>query len=253
VPLFEAIRLALAQIRVQKLKSFFTLIGVAIGVMFLIAIVSIINGVGRYVEDDLVGKLITKNSFEVRSRPNIQMGDMDESEWRALRSRPRITEDDIPVVVASLPPSARWSVEGSGSVSVESRYAKPRTLTIQCVDGAWFDTAADEFESRGADKGCAVGAVSLDVRATDHEIRRACEVAFDDWISTIADRLPLRTERDRRSFATATVAAFEGAFVLARATKSGEPFRHAGRWLSLALVAQTTPKSERKPTSRKRR
>jgi len=139
VPLFEAIRLALAQIRVQKLKSFFTLIGVAIGVMFLIAIVSIINGVGRYVEDDLVGKLITKNSFEVRSRPNIQMGDMDESEWRALRSRPRITEDDIPVVVASLPPSARWSVEGSGSVSVESRYAKPRTLTIQCVDGAWFD------------------------------------------------------------------------------------------------------------------
>ena len=139
MPLFEAIRLALAQIRVQKLKSFFTLIGVAIGVMFLIAIVSIINGVGRYVEDDLVGKLITKNSFEVRSRPNIQMGDMDESEWRALRSRPRITEDDIPVVVASLPPSARWSVEGSGVVSVESRYAKPRTLTIQCVDGAWFD------------------------------------------------------------------------------------------------------------------
>jgi putative ABC transport system permease protein len=139
VPLLEAIRLALAQIRVQKLKSFFTLIGVAIGVMFLIAIVSIINGVGRYVEDDLVGKLITKNSFEVRSRPNIQMGDMDESEWRALRSRPRITEDDIPVVVASLPPSARWSIEGSGTVSVESRYAKPRTLTIQCVDGAWFD------------------------------------------------------------------------------------------------------------------
>jgi len=118
---------------------------------------------------------------------------------------------------------------------------------------AWFDTAADEFESRGADKGCAVGAVSLDVRATDHEIRRACEVAFDDWIATVADRLPLRTERDRRSFATATVAAFEGAFVLARATKSGEPFRHAGRWLSLALVAQTTPKSERKPASRKRR
>jgi putative ABC transport system permease protein len=139
VPLLEAIKLALAQIRVQKLKSFFTLIGVAIGVMFLIAIVSIINGVGRYMEDDLVGKLITKNSFEVRSRPNIQMGDVDESEWRSYRSRPRITEDDIPVVVAALPPSARWSVEGSGVVPVVSAYAKPRSLTIQCVDGAWFD------------------------------------------------------------------------------------------------------------------
>ena len=114
MPIFEAIRLALAQIRVQKLKSFFTLIGVAIGVMFLIAIVSIVEGVGRYMEDDLVGKLITKNSFDLRQRPNLQMGDVDESERRAWRSRPRITEDDIPVVVAALPPSARWAVEANG-------------------------------------------------------------------------------------------------------------------------------------------
>ena len=139
MPLLEAIRLALAQIRVQKLKSFFTLIGVAIGVMFLIAIVSIVEGVGRYMEDDLVGKLITKNSFELRSRPNIQMGDIDESEWRSWRNRPRITEDDVPVVVAALPPSARWSVEASGNLSFESRYAKPRSVSIQCVDGSWFD------------------------------------------------------------------------------------------------------------------
>ena len=37
MPFVEAIWLALAQIRVQKLKSFFTLLGVCIGVMFLIA------------------------------------------------------------------------------------------------------------------------------------------------------------------------------------------------------------------------
>ncbi|HUQ81672.1 MAG TPA: ABC transporter permease [Gemmatimonadaceae bacterium] len=139
MPLFEAVRLALAQIRVQKLKSFFTLIGVAIGVMFLIAIVSIVEGVGRYMEDDLVGKLITKNSFDVRTRPSIQMGDVDESEYRTWRNRPRITEDDVPVVVAGLPPSARWSIQADGNLMVESRYAKPRTLTINCVDGAWFD------------------------------------------------------------------------------------------------------------------
>ena len=35
---FEAIRLALSQIRVQKLKSFFTLLGVMIGVTFLIGL-----------------------------------------------------------------------------------------------------------------------------------------------------------------------------------------------------------------------
>ena len=48
--LHEAVRLALGQIRAQKLKSFFTLIGVTIGVMFLIAVVSIIEGMGRYME-----------------------------------------------------------------------------------------------------------------------------------------------------------------------------------------------------------
>lgn len=139
MPIFEAIKLALAQIRVQKLKSFFTLIGVAIGVMFLIAIVSIVEGMGRYVEDDLVGKLITKNSFVLRQRPNIQIGDVDESERRSWRSRPRITEDDVPVVTAVLPPSVRWSIEGQGNLTVESRYAKPRSVTIEAVDGSWFD------------------------------------------------------------------------------------------------------------------
>jgi putative ABC transport system permease protein len=139
MPLLEAIRLALAQIRVQKLKSFFTLIGVAIGVMFLIAIVSIVEGVGRYMEDDLVGKLITKNSFQLRRTPNIQLGEVDESEWRSWRTRPPITEADVPVVVAALPPSARWSIEATGQLSLESRYGRPRVVAIQCVEGAWFD------------------------------------------------------------------------------------------------------------------
>ena len=44
---FEPIASALQQIRVQKLKSFFTLIGVIIGVMFLIAVVSIVEGMNR--------------------------------------------------------------------------------------------------------------------------------------------------------------------------------------------------------------
>ena len=42
--LLEAVRLALQQIRVQKLKSFFTVLGVLIGVMFLIAVISIVQG-----------------------------------------------------------------------------------------------------------------------------------------------------------------------------------------------------------------
>ncbi len=61
----------------QKLKSFFTLIGVTIGVTFLIAVVSIVGGMSRYMKDDLVGKLIAVNSFNLRQRPDIQTGRRD--------------------------------------------------------------------------------------------------------------------------------------------------------------------------------
>src|SRR3990172_6034969 len=105
--LFEAVRLALAQIRVQKLKSFFTLLGVAIGVMFLIAVVSIVEGMGRYMEEDLVGKIIAKGSFELRHRPNINIGDVDEAEWRSWRYRPRISENDVGPVSEVVAPSTR--------------------------------------------------------------------------------------------------------------------------------------------------
>ena len=40
----------------QKLKSFFTLLGVMIGVMFLIAVVSIVEGMGKYMEEDFAGQ-----------------------------------------------------------------------------------------------------------------------------------------------------------------------------------------------------
>lgn len=138
MPLIEAVRLALATIHAQKLKSFFTLLGVTIGVMFLIAIVSIVNGMGRFMEEDLVGKLIPKNSFELRRRPNITMGDIDESEWREWAQRPRLREDDVKPVIAELPPTASWAFYSEDNVTVESRYGRPRTISLSVVDGDWF-------------------------------------------------------------------------------------------------------------------
>ena len=136
--LFEAVRLALAQIRVQKLKSFFTLIGVTIGVMFLIAVVSIVEGMGRYMEEDLVGKIIAKGSFEVRYRPNIQLGDVDEAEWRSWRNRPRITEDDVVPVTGVLAPTTNWAVLAYDQLGAESRYARPKRVEVNCVSEQWF-------------------------------------------------------------------------------------------------------------------
>src|SRR3954469_24076798 len=98
----ESVRLALNTIRVQKLKSFFTLLGVTIGVMFLIGVVSIVEGMGRYMKDELVGKLIGVNTFELRRRPNINLGDVTDETINEWRRRPRIFEYDVDPVVASL-------------------------------------------------------------------------------------------------------------------------------------------------------
>src|SRR5512138_2234830 len=102
--LIEAVRLALAQIRVQKLKSFFTAIGVMISVMFLIAIVSIVQGMSRYVEEDFAGKFLGVNTFNLRQRPDISLSDVSEEEWRSWQRRPHITPDDGEAVRAVLPP-----------------------------------------------------------------------------------------------------------------------------------------------------
>ena len=118
MPLFEAIGLALSQLRVQKLKSFFTLIGVTISVMFLIAVVSIVQGMSKYVEEDFAGKFLGVNTFNLRRFPDIQ-NDVTEEEWRGWQRRPRITIDDAMAVKAALPPDARWAMHdvtwGQGS------------------------------------------------------------------------------------------------------------------------------------------
>jgi putative ABC transport system permease protein len=137
MPFFDAVRLALAQIRVQKLKSFFTLLGVTIGVMFLIAVVSIVEGMSSYMEHDFVGKLVGVNTMTLRRMPEIG-GDMTEAEWRAMQRWPRLMITDVQPVVDALPPGTLWSAEGEDNVPIASQWAKPTMLGASAVEGDYF-------------------------------------------------------------------------------------------------------------------
>ncbi|MDB4913219.1 MAG: hypothetical protein JWM95_863 [Gemmatimonadetes bacterium] len=139
MPFFDAIRLALQQIWVQKLKSFFTLLGVMIGVTFLIAVVSIVGGMSSYMTDQVVGKIMAVNSFELRHRPNINIGDNSEEHWRELRRRQRIRETDVEPVVAALPEGVRYAVMGSDNLTAESKYVrKPKQVQTFTVTDGYF-------------------------------------------------------------------------------------------------------------------
>ena len=140
MPFIEAVRLALQTIWVQKLKSFFTLLGVMIGVTFLIAVVSIVGGMNRYMSDELVGKIMAINSFELRQRPSINIGDNSEEHRRELRRRPPLREEDVPAVAAVLPSDVRWAAVGIGSQPAESKYQmKPKGVRVFAVTSDYFD------------------------------------------------------------------------------------------------------------------
>ncbi|HKW09212.1 MAG TPA: ABC transporter permease [Gemmatimonadaceae bacterium] len=129
MPLFEAVRLALGTLRVQKLKSFFTLIGVTISVMFLIAVVSIVQGMNRYVEEDFAGKFLGVNTFNLRRFPDIQ-NDVTEEEWKAWQRRPKIQVEDAFAVRETLPPGTRWAMHDVTRTDASSPFASggPRVL-----------------------------------------------------------------------------------------------------------------------------
>ena len=118
----DAVKVALEQIRVQKLKSFFTLIGVIIGVMFLIAVVSIVEGLDHKIEVDFAGKFLGVNTFNLRRMPSIGLGDVTEAEWRAWSRRPKITKEDALAIKASLPEDAGWAIQDQRQVPAQSQY-----------------------------------------------------------------------------------------------------------------------------------
>jgi len=137
MPLKEAIWLALNTIRVQKLKSFFTLIGVMIGVMFLIAVVSIVEGMGKYVENDFAGKLIGVNTFTLRRFNEFTPSDDDE-DWRAMQRRPRIYLPEVEAVRDVLPPGTQSAVTNETFIYASGDMARPRQVQAVATEATYF-------------------------------------------------------------------------------------------------------------------
>jgi putative ABC transport system permease protein len=105
--------------------------------MFLIAVVSIVEGMSSYMEHDFVGKLVGVNTISLRRSPEIG-GDMSEAEWREMQRRPRILITDVEPVVQSLPAGTMYSAEGYDNVAMSSQWGKPAMLEAWAVEGDYF-------------------------------------------------------------------------------------------------------------------
>jgi putative ABC transport system permease protein len=144
VTLLEGVRLALGQIRAQKLKSFFAVLGVIIGVMFLITVVSVVEGMNRYMEEDFARTIYGLNTLTVSRTPEIDMSS-DPDVWRAYRRRPRITFRDADAIRAGLSVPALVAVESfSGGQIVSERGVE--------IENVWLTAASvDLFRIRDLD------------------------------------------------------------------------------------------------------
>jgi putative ABC transport system permease protein len=112
VKLGDVLRLALAQIRAQKLKSFFSVVGVIIGVMFLITVVTILEGMNRYMEDDFARTIFGLNTVSVGRTPSVQVEPRREKvrEWER---RPRLRLEDAEAIRSQLTVPALVGVSSS--------------------------------------------------------------------------------------------------------------------------------------------
>jgi putative ABC transport system permease protein len=138
LPLFEAFRLAIQTILVQKMKSFFTLVGVMIGVMFLIAVVSIVEGMSDYVENDFAAKIIGVNTFDVSRRANFTPNETEEQSRASMRN-PRIYDPEAEVVRGSLPASFKSAIVNQTFINAVVPGVRPRSVQAIATEASYFD------------------------------------------------------------------------------------------------------------------
>ena len=131
--IWEGITLAMNQLRSEKLKTFFSLLGVIMGVMFLIVVVTVVEGLDRYVREDVTSQIFGINTVTVRRWPESDVNSDDEV-WRERLRSPRLRYEDADAIRARLTIPARIAVESStGSDAIGDN---GRTATGVRVTGA---------------------------------------------------------------------------------------------------------------------
>lgn len=140
----DGIRLAFEQIRTQKLKAGFAVIGVLIGSMFLMTVVSVAEGMNRYMEEDFARQVFGLNTLTLRRDPAVKVNPSP-SQWREWRRRRRLTTADAVAVREQLGVPARIAVASDFT-------GRMANLDGVAVENVWMTAAsADYFRIREYD------------------------------------------------------------------------------------------------------
>lgn len=132
---------AFGEIGANKLRSFFTLLGIIVSVAFLIAVVAIIQGMNAYVKENLADGLMGTNAFQVRRVP-IQIGPFDDEMWKRVSRRPMLTMVEADVVRAALPDAVAFAVTSGFPTPLSDLQWRNRVVgdvTIRGIEAPYQD------------------------------------------------------------------------------------------------------------------
>lgn len=121
---------------------------------------------------------------------------------------------------------------------IEHAFAEARTPAA-AID-AWFAASAAMLEASDFRDGCPVATVALEVSPDTTPLATACAAALQRWHALVARHLKASGISSPRAkeLATATLAGFEGALLLARTLRSTEALRIAAAALGRELAVR---------------
>jgi AcrR family transcriptional regulator len=102
---------------------------------------------------------------------------------------------------------------------------------------AFFAGAAEHLADTDYADACPIATVALEVSSSSETMRLACADVFESWIAAGLPRFTAAglDEQQARKLVIAMIAALEGAFVLARASRSTEALNIAGEQMAAAV------------------
>jgi putative ABC transport system permease protein len=165
MPFMEAVGIAIASLRANKLRSFLTVLGILIGVSSVIAVVAITTGLDRYIAEKVLE--LGSQSFTVQKFPDIITS---REQWLEMMKRKDINMQDLQAVKDGCTSCAEvggilWTRRDAkrGSTTQERIQVMGITDNIPRI-GAIRDLVSGRYLiPDDIDRGAAVGVIGTDV------------------------------------------------------------------------------------------
>jgi len=102
-------------------------------------VVSVVEGMNRYMTDKFAGTILGVNTFRLRQFPDVQLGNVSDSMWRTWMRRPRVTYEDAQAVSRGLtvPVLAAW--ESNTRATLTAGRLQAKDVQVTAATELYFD------------------------------------------------------------------------------------------------------------------